>query len=218
MKKSTFKKILVTIISLSIVSCAELQALAKSFNSDTRMPSYEFYETFTTTNDAYLLDTMLLKSNPTHIIQDPVFGKHYEFRISKSLLNNIYPNYDPIIDDADSASSIITSLNNKNKSIAFNFSAGSVFMNKDNFYKIFNLSEHDVKISQLKFSCLSEKGVYVPFFEVVLRNNKKLYLIIDYGGGATSPTSLTFYKAKPSCKALDYDKSIKEYGNPNFNS
>lgn len=75
---------------------------------------------------------------------------------------------------------------------------------------------NDVSISQLKQHCSAYQRI-IPLYKLSIKNGKSLYSAEDIGSGsAHSSTNLMMFNSKSTCKRLAFDKTIKEYGNENF--
>ncbi|MDD6909916.1 hypothetical protein [Actinobacillus minor] len=209
------KVFIATALALSLTSCAELASFANALQSSNTMPSYEFYEKFSETNNAKVVLPILEK----HLTVVSIDGQNEQvFLFSPSLVNQstfgwFTPNDDYSFNNR--VSYLQETKNNKIEYISFGFSH-VLSLSKSNFYQIFNLNPNDVSISQLKQHCSAYRRI-VPLYKLSIKNGKSLYLAEDMGSGsANSSTNLIMFNSKPACKRLGFDKTVKEYGNENF--
>lgn len=211
------KKVFITAtLALSLTSCAELSSLANSLQIHT-MPSYEFYEKFSETNNANelipLLEKNLVKDDsgnkafkiPSHLVTKKNFPWLELSDIEDKESFNYYKSVELYKDTKE----------NKLTNVTLNFMS-VVDLTKSNFYELFGLNPTDVRISQLKQHCTSFRRVG-SFYKLELKNNKALYLFEYSGTGSVrSQTEYSLYKTLPSCRQLGFDKVIKKYGNDGF--
>lgn len=187
------------------------------------MPSYEFYEAFSETDNANIVLPKLEKNLITVTAEDlpkerPLFIPEKDdktFRYSKRLTqyyNNDGHNF--VLYHMENMNGVKSKIN----FISLDYLGGFSF-NKEEFYALYNLSPAKVKIEQLKKSCLyndSYKDTIYPMFKLTLNNGKNLYLINRVGGnGSPVTTDLLIFRKLPDCKIVGM-KNVNEYGEPNF--
>lgn len=214
------KKLFTIVISGLILSgCAELTNEMNNLGkilSGAGMPSYEFYEKFSETDNANVVLPILEKNLVT--VQEE-WGRENVFKFSPSLVNQTTFNWFSAGDDNqfnNKVGYLKEVENNKVKWIGLRFSH-VLTLSKSNFYKIFDLKQSEIDITQLKQHC-SEYRRIVPMYKLSIKNGKSLYFVENYGSGsAGSQTDLYIFKKLPSCRSLGYEKTVKAYGNEMFN-
>lgn len=204
------KLVFTSTLALSLTSCAELTAFANILQPSSTMPSYEFYEKFSETNNTSIVLPILEKNLTTG-------SDEYEntrvFKFSPSLVNEstfnwFDPNYDEGINNYITYSP--ETKNNKIEYISLGFSH-VLTLNKSNFYKIFNLDPKDISITQLKQHCEAYNR-FIALHKLSLKNGKSLYLAHDMGsGGRGASSDLIIFRYKPICKSFGNYKTVKKY-------
>ncbi|MGC6248915.1 hypothetical protein ACNO7P_10835 [Bisgaard Taxon 45] len=171
------KKLLATIVlSLSLTSCAEVADGLRDISQGTfltkrignpfnygNMPSYEFYEKLSETDNAQVV-LPILEKNLTTIENEKAFQFSSNL-VNESTFSWFTPNDIFSFNNKVDYSKELN--NNKIKSISFYFSHVLNF-SKTNFYKVFNLNSNDVSITQLKKHCESYRRI-LPFINLLLR-------------------------------------------------